>query len=195
MPSMSVTERLFCCSAPWRVFARRAVLPWALQGTTLRGEVLELGGGSGAMAEGTARAYPDVSLTVTDVDPVMVESARRRLDRFDRVIVRQADVKELPFADGSFDAVTCYLMLHHVVEWRAGLREVHRVLRPGGLFVGYDLTRSRGAAAVHVVDRSPHWLVGSGELRSELRSIGFDGVRVKPAFTELVMRFAATKAA
>jgi ubiquinone/menaquinone biosynthesis C-methylase UbiE len=193
MPAMSVTERLFCRSAPWRIFARRAILPWALQGTVLRGQVLDLGSGSGAMAEGMARAYPDVSLTVTDVDPVMVESARQRLRRLDTITVQQADVTGLPFGDASFDAVTCYLMLHHVIEWRPA-REVHRVLRPGGLLVGYDLSRTRGAAAVHVVDRSPYRLVGRSELQAELLSTGFGGVRVTRAFAGLVMRFAAKRA-
>jgi hypothetical protein len=63
MPVMSLVEQTFCRSAPWRAFARRAVLPWALSGTPLAGDVLELGAGSGAMAEGMLRSHPRISLT------------------------------------------------------------------------------------------------------------------------------------
>lgn len=79
MPVMSAIEGAFCRSGPWRSFARRSVLPWALDGHRLAGDVLEIGGGSGAMAAGVARDYPDVRLTVTDVDEAMVASARERL--------------------------------------------------------------------------------------------------------------------
>ncbi len=111
---MSAIEGAFCRSAPWRVLARRTVLPWALGGVGLSGEVLEIGGGSGAMAEGVAPLFPDVRLTVTDVDEDMVASARRRLAQRGNVQVQPADVTALPFGDASFNAVTSYLMLHHV---------------------------------------------------------------------------------
>ncbi|MDR0357942.1 MAG: SAM-dependent methyltransferase, partial [bacterium] len=64
MPVMSAIEGGFCRSAPWRWFARRAVLPWAINDAALVGEVLELGGGSGAMAAAVAQTTPDVRLTV-----------------------------------------------------------------------------------------------------------------------------------
>lgn len=50
VPVMSRAESWFCQSAPWRRTAGRVVLGWALQGMIPRGAVLELGGGSGAMA-------------------------------------------------------------------------------------------------------------------------------------------------
>ncbi|MEX5265258.1 hypothetical protein RF640_14660 [Kocuria sp. CPCC 205231] len=53
MPRMSVLEASFCRSAPWGLVARRMV-PWATQGFPVTGDVLEIGGGSGAMAEAIA---------------------------------------------------------------------------------------------------------------------------------------------
>ena len=50
MPTMSKVESGFCRSVPWRPLAGRVILPWALQGRPLTGDVLEIGGGSGAMA-------------------------------------------------------------------------------------------------------------------------------------------------
>jgi ubiquinone/menaquinone biosynthesis C-methylase UbiE len=191
VPVMSAVERSFCRSAPWRIFARRVVLPWALAGEPLTGEVLELGAGCGAMAQSAVRAFPEVRLTVTDVDPVMVASAGRRLSGVDRVTVREADVTALPFDGGSYDVVASYLMLHHVVDWPAALEEARRVLRPGGSFLGYDLTDTRIAHLVHLVDRSPHRLVAVEELRRGLEVAGFVHVTVRPAYRHHLMRFRA----
>ncbi len=61
MPTMSRFESAFCRGAGWRAFASRIVLPWALQGERLDGEVLEIGAGSGAMARPVARHPPQVT--------------------------------------------------------------------------------------------------------------------------------------
>jgi ubiquinone/menaquinone biosynthesis C-methylase UbiE len=142
---MSRYAQLVCRSAPWRFVAGRFVLPWALQGTQLRGEVLEVGCGSGAMAAEVLRRFPDVRLTATDYDPSMVDVARRRLAPFgERAEVRQADATALPFPDASFDTALSFIMLHHVVRWEEALAELTRVLRPGGQVMGYDLLGDRG---------------------------------------------------
>jgi hypothetical protein len=58
------------------------MLPWALQGLEPHGQLLELGSGSAAMAAGTAARYPQVQVTATDLDPVMVQAAAARLARY-----------------------------------------------------------------------------------------------------------------
>jgi len=151
---MSVIEQGFCRSAPWRGLARKVILPWALHGLEPQGELLELGAGSGAMADGMARTFPELQLTVTDIDPAMVDAARKHLSTRPNIRVERADVTDLPFANGTFDVVTSYLMLHHVVEWRRALSEASRVLRPGGVFIGYDLDKTRLATWIHVADRA-----------------------------------------
>src|SRR5947209_1703515 len=121
---MSRAEQAFCRSAPWSMFARRVVVPWALRGTQLSGEVLEIGGGTGAMAALVADRYPEARFTVTDLDEGMVDAARHRLGlRTNIIAVEQADVTALPFEDGRFDVVTSYLMLHHVIAWEDALAE------------------------------------------------------------------------
>src|SRR5918999_810087 len=140
MPTMSKVEQAFCRGTPWRVVTQRVVLPWALQGVRPRGHVLEIGGGGGAMAAALLADFDDVRLTVTDVDPSMVGVARRRLALHgDRVRVEEADATALPFADGTFDGVLSFIMLHHVLAWERALAEAVRVLRPGGALIGYDL--------------------------------------------------------
>ena len=191
MPSMSAVERSFCRNPLWGGFARKAVLPWALQGIRPAGELLELGSGSGAMAAGTAATFPDLTLMVTDIDPAMVRAARQRFRGHPKVTVAQADVTDLPFDDGRFDVVTSYLILHHVIEWRQALAEAARVLKPGGTFVGYDLDRTRVAAWIHIVDRSPYRLIHHDDLAPALAAAGFDQVRVTRGLGAHVTRFVA----
>lgn len=193
MPVMSAVESTFCRSAPWRGVARKVVLPWALGGRALVGDVLEIGGGSGAMAEGVARSYPGVRLTVTDLDESMVRSASERLAPYPRVSAEAADGTALPHPDASFDVVTSYLMLHHVVDWRPAVAEAARVLRPGGLFAGYDLTDTTLSRLVHRVDGSPVRMVKPADLREALSAEGLVDVEVDEAFRSYVMRFRARK--
>lgn len=192
MPVMSVIEGAFCRSAPWQVFARRTVLPWALDGHRLTGEALEIGGGGGAMADVVARVFAGLRLTVTDIDDAMVASARRRLSGRDNVIVEKADVTALPFGDASFDTVMSYLMLHHVITWREALAEVARVVRPGGIVVGYDITDTRLARATHRLDGSPHLILSADQLRDGLERAGFGEIIVRTSAAGHLMRFRAT---
>ncbi|MER6974504.1 class I SAM-dependent methyltransferase [Nocardioides sp. NPDC057767] len=189
---MSAIEGAFCRSGPWRCLARRWVLPWALNGLELRGDVLEIGGGSGAMADGVARRFPDIRLTVTDVDDAMVSAASRRLQDHPNIKVEQADVTSLPYATGSFDIVTTYLMLHHIIDWTDALQETARVLRPGGILVGYDLTDTNLARLTHRLDGSPHRIIAPDELMEGLAAAGFGDIGIVLSARRHLMRFRAT---
>jgi len=194
MPVMSAVERAFCRSRPWRSFTRRVVVPWALDGITLDGQVLELGSGSGTVTEQLLARFPDIRLTATDVDPSMLDTARRRLAPFgDRVEVRQADATQLPFPDGSFDAAVSFIMLHHTVQWEEALSEAVRVLRPGGHLAGYDLVESGPARVLHRFDLSPHRLATIGGLPERLGQLPVEDVHVEPALRGLIVRFRARR--
>lgn len=196
MPEMARLERFFCRSGPWRAFTRRVVLPWALHGIEPKGEVLEIGGGSGAMAAGILDTFPDIRVVVTDYDESMVDAARRRLDPYGaRATVERADATVLPYADQSFDAVVSFIMLHHVAAWEEALGEVVRVLRSGGMFAGYDLAASASARWLHQVQRERQRMVAITEMQARLRELPFEQAVVRPAFARLVMRFWAIKAA
>ena len=169
------------------------VLPWALQGLEPSGRLLELGSGSAAMAVGTAARYPNVHVTATDLDPAMVQTAATRLAPYRNATAEQADVSRLPFADASFDVVTSFLMLHHVGDWRAGIEQAYRVLRPGGTFVGYDFTDAFVARALHRTDRSPHQLLHRSDLLAALEAAGFMRPVVSYGCGRQLMRFRAKK--
>jgi ubiquinone/menaquinone biosynthesis C-methylase UbiE len=177
MPEMTPFEQGFCRSAPWRWLARHVVLPWALQGEHLSGDVLEIGSGSGAMAAEVLRRFPDVRMAATDYDDSMVDVARDGLRGFgDCVVVRQADSRQLPFSDESFDGVLSFIMLHHVIDWEKALAEAVRVLRPGGRLLGFDLLDSRPMHWLHRAERSPHRMIRWDELRREIQELPLLGV-------------------
>ncbi|HWJ11096.1 MAG TPA: class I SAM-dependent methyltransferase [Nocardioides sp.] len=191
---MSDLESVFCRTRLWRSFARRSVLPRVLP-RELAGEVLEIGCGSGAMAAEVLRARPDVRRYVaTDVDPAMVRLARRELAGFgDRAEAREVDAAGLPFADGSFDTVVSWLMLHHTITWEQVLADAVRVLRPGGLLAGYDLPDSRRSRFVHRLTRSTVRMVAAEDLAAELERLGLSDVAVRPLGIAGAYRFSARR--
>jgi ubiquinone/menaquinone biosynthesis C-methylase UbiE len=98
MAEMVALEKFFCRSAPWYWFARRYVVPWALQGVEPAGHGLEIGGGNGMVAGQLLAMYPELRLTVTDFDRSMLADAPKELDRYgDRVDVQVADATRLSF--------------------------------------------------------------------------------------------------
>ncbi|WP_278258319.1 class I SAM-dependent methyltransferase [Nocardioides convexus] len=130
---------------------------------------------------------------VTDVDDVMVSAAARRLAAYPNLRVERADVTSMPYPAETFDIVTSYLMLHHVIDWSEALAEAARVLRPRGMVIGYDLTDTRLARATHRLDGSPHRIIAPDELADGLANAGFADIRVAPSFRNHVMRFRGVK--
>ena len=76
-------------------------------------------------------ADADAVLTAFDLSPKMLERARARVGS-QRVSYAVADLTRLPYADGAFDAIVCGWVLEHLPDPRLGLRELARVLAPGG---------------------------------------------------------------
>lgn len=96
-------------------------------------DVLEIGVGMGADHLQWARSRPR-SLKGVDLTQRAVEHTKARLSHHGFTPdVRQADAEKLPFADASFDIVYSYGVLHCTPDTPKALREVHRVLRPGGV--------------------------------------------------------------
>lgn len=102
--------------------------------------VLELGCGAGTLLEKLA---PRRGNTIgVDYSQRMLDEARSALGELaDKVELRLGSLEHLPAGDRSVDAVVCHMVLHHIEEPLEALREVRRVLRPGGLLAVVDLTK------------------------------------------------------
>jgi demethylmenaquinone methyltransferase/2-methoxy-6-polyprenyl-1,4-benzoquinol methylase len=81
-------------------------------------------------------------VTGVDFSEPMLERARRKSSAIEWV---QGDLLALPFADSSFDAATVGFGARNLADLELGLRELHRVLRPGGKLAILEITRPRGA--------------------------------------------------
>ncbi|MGW0554250.1 class I SAM-dependent methyltransferase [Streptomyces sp. NPDC002926] len=196
MPVMPTLERVFCRSAPWGVFAGRVVLPWALAGATLEGRVLEIGSGGGTMTAQLLTTHPGITLTAVDPDPAMVSASARRLAPFgDRASARTGDATALPFADGTFDAVVSFLMLHHVVAWESALAEAARVLRPGGLLIGYDLLDTGPARSFHRAEGAQVRLASLDGLSRVMGELPLHAPEVRRRLGGYAVTFSARRAA
>jgi demethylmenaquinone methyltransferase/2-methoxy-6-polyprenyl-1,4-benzoquinol methylase len=101
--------------------------------------VLDACCGTGDLALEAQRAGGRV--TGLDFSGRMLERARRKSSAVEWV---RGDVLALPFSDGSFDAVTVGFGIRNVADLEAGLRELARVLRPGGRLGCLEITRPRG---------------------------------------------------
>jgi tRNA (cmo5U34)-methyltransferase len=97
---------------------------------------LDLGCGTGILAELLLERFPQVSVVLLDASPNMLEVAEKKLARFaDRVSFEQALFEEMP--TGPFDAVVSTLALHHLgtdEEKKSQYERIFRALAPGGCF-------------------------------------------------------------
>jgi len=114
----------------------------------LRGlrSILDVGSGAGQIARSLLKyADSQARITCTDLSHPMLRRARHRLKRGDAEYVA-ADLARLPFADGSFDCVTCGYVLEHLYDPQPGLAEMARVLRVGGRLLLLTTEDSFGGA-------------------------------------------------
>ena len=95
--------------------------------------VLECACGTGAIAAAIAPACARV--VATDFSEGMLKQARKKLARFPHVVVEQADITDLHYADDSFDVVVAGNVIHLLPEPGEALKELKRVVRPGGTII------------------------------------------------------------
>ncbi len=120
------------------------------------GRVLEIGSGTGANLPLYGQAVR--SLTVTEPEPAMVRrlEQRARAHAPDATVLR-APAEDLPFEDDSFDVAVSVLVLCGVADQPRAVRELRRVLRPGGTLLFLEHLRSTDPAIARLQDRL-NWL-------------------------------------
>jgi ubiquinone/menaquinone biosynthesis C-methylase UbiE len=116
------------------------------------GDVLEIGGGTGA---NLPHYGPGVrSLTITEPEAPMLKRLEKRVrKRSSPATVVRAPAEDLPFDDGSFDTVVSTLVLCGVDDQPRSLREIRRVLRPGGRLIFIEHVRSDDPKLARMQDR------------------------------------------
>ena len=140
----------------------------------------DLGCGTGQVAAALAPFVRQV--IAVDRSGEMLQAARRRLREHANVEVRRGELESLPIADGELNVATLMLVLHHLPEPAAALKEAARTLRKGGRLLICDMLAH---------DREEYrqqmghvWLgFSEHQVRSLLEGAGFDGIRFVPLAT------------
>jgi demethylmenaquinone methyltransferase/2-methoxy-6-polyprenyl-1,4-benzoquinol methylase len=125
----------------WRAFLVSRIPPGARR-------VLDVATGTAAVAIELARADPTRTVVGADQSPEMLAAGRERVEReglSERIELREARAETLPFADAEFDALTFTYLLRYVDDVPATLRELVRVVRPGGSVAMLEFALPRGA--------------------------------------------------
>lgn len=191
----------------WRSRVANLVASWR------PARILDLATGSGDLALALARKLPKAKITAADFSEEMLAVARRKGVR-ETVL---ADALQLPFANESFEVVTVAFGLRNMEDWGAALREMARVLAPGGQVVILDFSLPaspwRGPYRFylhHFLPRFAGWLTGergaydylgesieqfpSGEAMVDLlQANGFREATARPLTGGIVTLYAANR--
>lgn len=151
--------------------------------------ILETAAGTGIVSKALAKRIPNARITVTDLNPGMLEIAMGHLAG-DRLKFEAVDATSLPYRDGDFDALVCQFGVMFFPDRVAAYREAKRVLASGGTFLfnaWCSLNDNPAAKAVHEAvaaqfpDNPPQFLArtpfGHGsadEIEQELGAAGFE---------------------
>jgi ubiquinone/menaquinone biosynthesis C-methylase UbiE len=185
---MNEEHEKYCTSPEWAEHLQTRVLPWFEPELSPEMAMLEVGPGPGA-ATGWLR-HRVRSLTALEVDDGAAARLKERFAGSGAEIVT-GDATELPFPDGTFDAVGTFTMLHHVPT--AGrqtqvLAEALRVLRPGGVLIGSDSLASNDLHHFHEGDT--YCPVEPAALLTRLQVLGYGEISLRVGWE---LRFVARK--
>ena len=179
----------------WRSARSHAayLLPHLASGQTL----LDFGCGPGTITVGLAKAVEPGELHGIDMEESQVDLARSAAEAggHANATFHVGDVTALPFEDDTFDVAHCHTVLTHVPDTQATLREVRRVLRPGGLVASREMIAAASfmAPVPETLDRAwetfakliaanrghPHM---GRELKACFVEAGLDDVRASASF-------------
>ena len=173
---MNLAHRWLCNSNRWRHVVGQFVLPWTLEDLDLGANLLEIGPGYGAATDQLVQRAPN--LTCVEINPRMADDLRRRnSNRNVTVLCEDATHSSLP--SGTFDSAVCFTMLHHIpsaTQQDRLLREVLRLLRPGGVFAGSDSRTGWLFKLLHTFDTLT--VVDPETFASRLTAAGFEDAKV-----------------
>lgn len=144
--------------------------------------ILDVACGTGALLQAIAASDVDVTLAGVDATPEMLEIATSRLGS--SADLRHGRAESLPFDDGTFDTVVTTNALHFFRPAESALREMWRVIKPGGRIVVTDWCDDFVACwicdkALRVFSPAHHHVYGTRECRALLENAGFQSIAME----------------
>lgn len=141
--------------------------------------ILEIGCGQGTGARVIHDLFGPQGYVGIDLDPRMIQRARRKARALPNATFVEGDVTNLEFPDASFDLVMDFGIVHHVPNWKDALAEVHRTLKVHGKFLFEDLPletweRGIGIPFKSILDHPYDQMFRKQEFVNELEGLGFD---------------------
>lgn len=122
------------------------------------GRALEIGSGTGFFLLNLMQAGVMERGTASDISPGMVEVAVRNARGLELAVDGEVvDAETLPFADDTFDLVVGHAVLHHIPDLEQSLREIMRVLKPGGRFVFAGEPTAKGDVVARRLSQATWW--------------------------------------
>jgi SAM-dependent methyltransferase len=173
---VNFAHRRLCSSAAWNRAVRTAILPWVLDGVDLGLNVLEVGPGYGA-ATGYLCARVG-HLTCVEVDRGLATRLARRVPA-GKVTILCEDATRMSLPDSTCDGAVSLAMLHHMSSEALQdrlLAEVARVLRPGGVFAGFDAAAGPAFRLLHMFDTMV--MIDPGTFAARLTRAGFTDIGI-----------------
>ncbi len=159
-----------------------------------RGLVLEIGAGDGV---NLSYYHPDAQVIATEPD---TESIELITDYEDNVTLAQVSAEELPFPDGTFDAVVGTLVFCTIPDAPRALQEVRRVLKPGGSLRLVEHVRAKnplGRALMRLANPAWHWMTGGCNINRDtlraVRAAGFQVIGLEEQMLGLIIGIDAKK--
>jgi len=132
--------------------------------------VADLGCGTGNAAELLAPVVKQV--VCVDQSEAMLDAARKRLADHDNIEYRLGELDAMPMADGAVDAAVCLLVLHHLTQPARALREMRRIIRPGGVLLVVDMIEHNRSEYRHTMGHI-HLGFHPEEFAETLGAVGF----------------------
>lgn len=158
-------------------------------------QILETAAGTGALTRALARNCPGATITATDLNQPMLDTAAQSDPHAASITWRQADALDLPFDDGVFDVVACQFGVMFFPDRVRGYREAARVLRPGGAFVfnvwdsietsevpwviDLALTATSPGDPLDFMRRKPHGYSSRRQIRADVEAAGLSVTTIR----------------